>query len=140
MSSKRERILKMLADGKISVSEAEELLSALGQETTENSGSGKAQTSGSSEPRYLRITVDPKRGDKKVNLRVPLGLVRAGVKLGGVLPDEAKGKISEALHAKGIDIDINRADGEKLAEIFRSLRDVSIDVDDDNEHIRIFAE
>ncbi len=140
MSEKREQILRMLAENKISVVEAEELLDAVGSGGSESSSAGNDRATGAGEPKYLRITVKPKRGDKDVNLRIPLVLVRAGAKLGGMLPDEAKGKINDALQAKGINLDINRADGEELAEVFRSLQDLKIEVDDDDEQVRIFTE
>ena len=138
MSTKREKILRLLAEGKISVEEADQLLGAL-TEADQVSAGGETKKP-EADPRYLRIEVVPKQGDKHVNLRVPLALVRAGVKLGGVLPEEAKGKINEALHAKGIDLDINNAKGEQLEGILRALQELSIDVDDEDEHVRIFTE
>ncbi|MFH2055695.1 MAG: hypothetical protein ABIJ61_07040 [bacterium] len=138
MSTKREQILRMLADGKISVEEADQLLGALAPSGAKPAESGEKKSD--DDPRYLRIEVTPKRGDKHVNLRVPLALVRAGAKLGGLLPEEAKGRINEALHAKGIDLDINDAKGDKLTGILQSLQEFSIDVDDEDEHVRIFTE
>ncbi len=140
MSEKREQILWMLAENKISVAEAEKLLDAVGAGPSETPNRGEASAKGGTEPKYLRITVKRKQGDKDVNLRIPLALVRAGAKLGGMLPDEAKGKINDALQAKGINLDINRADGEQLADLFRSLQDLKIEVDDEDEQVRIFTE
>lgn len=137
MSSKREQILKMLAEGKISVAEADQLLSAIGSEQSETTSTEKKPEG---EPRYLRIEVTPKRGGDHVNLRVPLALVQAGARLGGLLPEEAKGKINEALHSKGIDLDINDAKGDKLKDVMQALKEFSIDVDDEDEHVRIFTE
>ena len=40
-----------------------------------------------------------------LNLRVPLNIVRAGIKLGAMLPEPAREKMSEKLRAKGIFVD-----------------------------------
>ena len=64
-------------------------------------------------PRYLRVQIDAddaKDGEvrRKVNIRVPLQLLRAGVKLASVLPPDARERMNEALHEKGVGLDINQ--------------------------------
>lgn len=139
MSADRERILKMLAEGKISVTEAKELLDALSQSKpvveTEPAPSGK-------KPKYLRVQVDPgnRSGKEQVNIRIPLQLLRAGAKLPRIIPGEAREKVNEALHGKGIDLDINDITADKLENLIDSLSELSIDVDSEEEKVRIFCE
>jgi DNA-binding transcriptional ArsR family regulator len=139
MSTERERILKMLAEGKISVAEAEELLDALSKnkpaEDTTATPSGK-------KPKYLRVQVDPgnKSGKEQVNIRIPLQLIRAGAKLASVVPSEAREKVNRALHEKGIGLDINDLNSEKLESVIESLGDLSVDVDGEDEKVKIFCE
>jgi hypothetical protein len=126
MSDNRKQILEMLAEGRITASEAERLLAAL-ERTAE------APAKPASAPKYLRVQIDAddaKGGDvrTKMNVRVPLQLLRAGVKLASVLPADARAQVNEALHEKGVGLDINQIRPENLDELIENLKDVSIDV------------
>lgn len=94
--------------------------------------------------RYLRVQVDPK-GDEngkqgRVNIRIPLNLLRAGAKLTGVLPEHARDKINAALHEKGLEFDIASLEGEKLEELLGSLSDMDIEVVEKDKTVRIYIE
>ena len=144
MSQERQRVLKMLAEGKITVSEAERLLDALAQAEKAEASGGAQRAGGSASakaPKYLRIQVDEGPTGDKVHIRVPLKLLRAGIKLKsllGLLPKEA----STALEAKGIDL--SAVSEEKIEELMAALSELSIDVDSreghDQEKVRIFCE
>jgi class 3 adenylate cyclase len=94
--------------------------------------------------KYLRVQVEPKGGGGgrrgTVNIRVPLKLLRAGVKLGTVLPGHSKEKINAALRDKGLDFDISSLEGEKLEEFLSALSDMEIDVDEKDKTVHIFCE
>lgn len=98
------------------------------------SGQGSQSRSDRPYPKYLRILVSSKDGDE-VNIRVPLQLVRAGLKLSTVLPTEARDRIRES----GIDLSkLSELEGEDL---IAALRDLSVDVDSSNgDMVRIFCE
>ncbi len=146
MDNDRSKVLNMLKNGKISVSEAEELLEATdapkgdSKETQQYSLPSGAKR----RPRYLHIRVEPAEGaarrQDRVNIRVPLQLLRAGVKLASVIPNDAKEKVDTALKDKGIDISFDDLDGDKLDELVESLTELSIDVDTENEKVKIFCE
>jgi hypothetical protein len=143
MSENRKRILEMLANGRISADEAERLLNAL--ENGPIVDVTPARTFGTS--KYLRILVErePERdGDEqtKVNIRVPLQLLRAGVKLKGLLPEDARDQMNEALREKGVDFDVNQFKVENLDEMLANLNDLSIDIDKKSRKakVRIFCE
>jgi hypothetical protein len=141
MSSERARILKMLAEGKISIDEAEGLLDALSAKGAADRPlvAGRKTTG---EPKYLRVQVDPgsKGGKEKVNIRVPLQLIRAGAKLTSIIPGEARERIHQALHEKGVEADLSDLSAGGLDRIIDSLTELSIDVDDGDEKVRIFCE
>ena len=91
MSENRRQILDMLAQGKINADEAERLLTALEREPV-SAGSG-AEARRSDKIKYLRVVVDAQDdhdGPTKVNVRVPMQLLRAGVKLTSIIPPRAR--------------------------------------------------
>jgi hypothetical protein len=142
MNEERNRILHMLKDGKISVQEAEELLSALEGHSEEmeqvsvSSGAGKRL-------KYIRVVVEPEAGDGKkerVNIKVPLSIIRAGVKMTTILPEEAKKKIDSAFKEKGLGISMEDLKAENIEEFIQALSDMSIDVEADDKKVRIFCE
>lgn len=145
MSDARKRILDMLADKKITADEADRLLEALG-----SSESGAAAPAPAAEaPRkgswkYLRVTVTPaedaERQDK-VNVRVPMSLIRAGIKLTSLIPPQAQDKIDEALREKGINFDIRTIKKEDLEELIEALADMEVNVDGHKgEKVRVYVE
>lgn len=143
MSENRRRILEMLANGRINAGEAERLLSAL--DNGPNVEAAPARSFGNS--KYLRILVErqPERaGDEetKVNIRVPLQLLRAGVKLKSLLPDEARDQLNEALREKGVAFDVNQFKAENLDELLENLNDLTIDIDKKSRKakVRMFCE
>ncbi len=146
MSDDRSQILNMLKEGKISVSEAEELLDAIGK-SSDDSGvvkKGASPPSSRKNPKYLHIKVEEagKNGGKgeNVNIRVPIQLLRAGVKLASVIPDKAKSKVDTALKDKGLNISFDDLEGDKLNELVESLAELSIDIDSEDEKVTIFCE
>jgi polyhydroxyalkanoate synthesis regulator phasin len=158
MSEDRQRILKMVAEGKISVAEAEGLLDALASRSGVSVSTGGAATASVStmvrpvapEPegapapgkrrscRFLRVVV-AEQGREKVNIRVPMQLIRAGMKLKGLIPADAREKVNSALHDKGVSLDIDAMTG-TVEEIVEQLQGLEVNVDDDGDSVRVFCE
>lgn len=143
MSEDRRSILEMLAQGKINTDEAERLLAALDKSMSAESG---AETRTKPKAKYLRVLVEDVK-DKhgvptKVNVRVPMQLLRAGVKLASLIPDQAHAGVNTALHEQGVKIDLSQIKPENLEEIVDTLEDLTVDVDQGSGHgtVRIFAE
>jgi len=94
--------------------------------------------------RYLRVEVKPKgsgSGKKgKVNIRVPLKLLRAGVKLSTILPEHSKERIDSALREKGLGFDISSLEGDKLEQLLSALSEMEIEVDEEDKKVRISCE
>ena len=138
MSEERKRILKMLVEGKISLDEADELLSAFQQRESTGSTTPPLEpvTSVKTKARFLRVRVSDS-GNEKVNVRVPLALVSAGMKFTSLLPEEARAKVQEAMQSKGIPFDINRMKPEELIAV---IEDLDIEVKDGGDHVRVYCE
>ena len=143
MTEDRRQILDMLAEKKISADEADRLIAALGSDAASGEpGSGLTKRSN---PKYLRVlvdTIDPKEGPTKVNIRVPVLLLRAGVKLTGLIPPQARDQMNEAMREQGINFDVNRLNPDNLDELIDQLNDLTIDVDqaNNNTKVRVFCE
>jgi hypothetical protein len=138
MSEEKKRILEMLSQNKITVDEAERLLAALDS----SPDAVKTSSSGKTSPKYLRVQVEPagpKSNGDRVNVRVPMNLIRAGLKWASFIPHSAQGKIQSALTEKGIDMDFNKIKPEDLEEIIRNLNDLQVEVDGQDK-VRVFCE
>jgi len=144
MSNERRQILDMLASGKVTAEEAERLLETIGDERpAAQPANAEPSDKATVNPRYLCVLVNPKhdhgRHKEQVNIKIPLGLIRAGMKLGAMLPHHAQEKIHGHLHERGFNIDLKNLDRETLDEVLRSLSEMSIDVDDADETVRIYC-
>ena len=136
MSEERKKILEMLSQNKITAEEAEKLLSAI----SKDSGTGTSAIK--EEVKYLRVMVEPgpdSNNQDRVNIRVPLKLIRAGLKLAALIPKSAQSQVNDALHEKGIEMDFSQIKPEDLENIVRQLDDLTVDVEG-KESVRIFCE
>lgn len=139
MNEERKKILEMLADGKIDVEEAERLLSAISESSEETPAGEKTDKT---RLKYLRVIVEPGPGsedNERVNVRVPIKLIRAGIKFASLLPKDVQGKVDNALKESGISLDFSQIKDENMEEIIESLRDLTVDVEG-KERVRIFCE
>lgn len=159
MSESEKKILEMLAQGKINVADAHRLLGAISsdegrQGDTGHEPTGDRGTGGKGSPKYLRVTVTPGEEDTggrgnlfqdgnvgRVNVRVPMSLVRAGIKLTSLIPPEALDKANHALKEKGINFDIRNIKPEDIEDLIEALGDMQIDVEGGRgEKVRVFVE
>jgi hypothetical protein len=137
MNENRHKILEMLSLGQITPDEAERLIAALEQEPPAADSRPKVKV------KYLRIVVaaDEKNDSSTtVNIRVPMQLLRAGVKLTSLIPPEARDRVNVALKNEGIQFDLNQIKPENLEELIDHLEDLTIDVDDKDVKVRVFCE
>lgn len=143
MGENQKKILEMLAEGKISVDEASRLLSLL---DTETAGEPKIQNKETKpNAKYLFVKVEPKAGREiesspRVNIRVPLTLIHAGMKLSAVIPPQVADDVNRGLKEKGIAFDIRNLKDETIDQFVDALRDTEILVDSTEADIRISAE
>ncbi|MHB0937294.1 MAG: SHOCT-like domain-containing protein [Armatimonadota bacterium] len=138
MSEDRRRILDMLAQGKVTVAEAEQLLNAVGSAPAESAEAPAVK----GKPRYLRVLVDDdsKGENTRVNIRVPLQLIRAGVKFSALMPKDTQDQMSDALEKKGMHFDLSQLSPESVDAFVEGLGDLTVNVDDDKTKVRVFCE
>ena len=145
MSEDRRSILTLLSEGKITPDEADRLLSALDREPARALPGGEAPgpEHNRPKPKYLRVAVDTgdgHDGPTKVNIRVPMQLLRAGVRLSSIIPPHARERVNEAMARNGVPFDINAVRPENLEELVEQLNDLTVDVDQERTKVRIFCE
>lgn len=143
MNDDRRSILDLLAQGKITADEAERLLSALDRGPGARPSEAAASDTGR-KAKYLRVQVDTDEpgdgGPTKVNIRVPMNLLRAGVRLSSIIPAEARLHVNAAMAEHGVNIDLNQLKPENLEEVIDQLNDLTVDVDQEKTKVRIFCE
>ena len=66
-------------------------------------------------------------------------LLKAGMKLKGLVPKHAHAKVTGHLNDHGLDIDLEHLDSETLNTLIAALTETSIDIDSDKEKVRIFC-
>lgn len=67
-------------------------------------------------------------------------LLRAGVRLAGLIPIQAREHVNEALREQGIPFDLSQIKPENLEELVNELTDLTVDVDDEKTKVRVFCE
>jgi hypothetical protein len=143
------RVLDMLSQGKITVDEADRLLKAVGAERP-----AEADTAGDGRPRarWFRINIhkpanDQAHAPKDVNIRVPIAVVKGGMRLGAIIATFAGEKAAQRMKDRGLDLDLStingdlsRMNGAEFATFLKSLDDMNIEIDDGKSQVRITTE
>jgi hypothetical protein len=156
MSDETRRVLDLLSQGKITVDEADRLLAAIGpapngSTATGATAAGKATATGDApSAKYLRITVTRTGswpGDdgeharrawmwpghvggrsREVSIRVPVALVRNGMRLGAMIPGLTGGGLQTRLRERGVDVDLSKIDPNMIDQLVREFGEMNIDV------------
>jgi hypothetical protein len=147
MAETQKKVLEMLAQNKITTEEAYRLLGAINSGEEERQAPPGDEPRTAARPRYLRVTVQPNPDSPeagnfdRVNVRIPLGLIRAGMKLTSLIPPHAYEKVNGALQEKGVNFDLRSIKTEDLEDIIEALGDMQIDVEGGRgERVKVFAE
>jgi len=128
MDDERLMILKMLQEGKITAQEAAKLLDALGSDKDpQKTAEDKTEKSSGKPGRWFRVVVtDTETNKTRANIRIPLSVINAGVKMGAHFTPQING-----LHE---------------AEITKAIQDgmtgqiLDVYDDEDGEHVEVFIE
>jgi hypothetical protein len=156
MSEDRSRILTLLAEGKITAEEAERLLDALDTRTA--AAAGAAGTTGAAQvgalrdaikgdptpliealPKFLYVKVNAENGDN-VDVKIPIALVRSGLKLTSLIPPQAMDQINDSMSEHGMSVDFSNLKPEDIDELVEALREMEIKVDSENgDHVRVYC-
>ena len=141
MSDERRRVLDLLAQGKVSVEEAEKLLRAV-EPDSDVAEVGGASDGTESIPKYLfMVAHDNAKGEgprEAFRIKVPLSLLRAGIKLKALVPEEARRQTLENLRAKGVDFDPFEFSDDQFDDLVRALREFEMEAGDETGGVRIF--
>jgi SHOCT-like protein len=140
MNEQRKDILDMLVEGKITPDEAERLIDALERDQPPAAVSSDVRPRGKA--KYLRLEVDTiENGEPgRVNARVPLQLLRAGVQLAALIPPQALTKANAELARSGVPVDLNQLKPAQLEALVDHLDEVTLEVDHPDAKIRVFCE
>jgi hypothetical protein len=140
MNEQRKDILDLLAEGKITSEEAEQLIAALERDQLPAVASSEARPRGKA--KYLRLEVDTTENGEpgRVNARVPLQLLRAGVRLAALIPPQALARANTALDRSGVPIDLTQLKPEQLEDLIEQLDEVTLEIDQPEAKVRVFCE
>ena len=146
MTQNRRQILDMLAEGKITVDEAERLLALVEAPAGGGTGSTEAGETRKSPPRYLRVVVEPgpssldeggEQNRERVNVRIPMAMIRAGVKLAALIPTHAMDRVNEKLQQRGMGVDLSNLKAEGLEQMVEAMADLEVDIKDGKQQVRV---
>jgi hypothetical protein len=158
MNENRRQILEMLAAGKINADEAERLLAAIENDSTIPAGEYSGNVGGANgakgavvktRAKYLRVLVEADesmtgmKGPTTVNIRVPMQLLRAGVRLASLVPVQAHQQLDDAFMRHGVPLTLSQIKPENLEELIDHLEDLTVDVeghDGNTVKVRVFSE
>jgi|WetSurMetagenome_2_1015567.scaffolds.fasta_scaffold174708_2 hypothetical protein len=141
MGNNQRKILEMLAEKKISVDEAERLMALIPAEGEREAAKEIKKTA-----KYLRVSIQPSGSNPDpdesgtVNIRVPITLLRAGIKLASIIPPKAYNQMDETLKEKGIEFDMRNLTPENIDELILALNDLEVDIKDKKQIVHVYAE
>jgi hypothetical protein len=79
-------------------------------------------------------------GPGRVNVRVPLQLLRAGVRLTSLIPPQALTQVNAELNKSEVPIDLTQLKPQHIEELVDQLDDVTVDVDHPEAKVQVFCE
>jgi hypothetical protein len=127
-SPERLKILKMIQEGRITPEEGIELLDMLGDKGAKpRAGDHESAPQARPNAQWFRVVVtDTKSGKTRVNVRLPVSLVHAGMKMGAKFSPQVEG-----------------LDQKHLAEFLQSGatgKVVDVYDEEDDEHVEVYIE
>jgi Asp-tRNA(Asn)/Glu-tRNA(Gln) amidotransferase B subunit len=131
MNQERKRILDMLGEGKISASEAEELLDALGKTEANPGESVEVRPKSTKNVKFMYVKVLSAQQDN-VDVRVPLGLIRAGMRFTALIPPLAMEHINRSLKENGVAMDLTNFKPDDIEELIANLAEMEVNVKSNN--------
>jgi hypothetical protein len=144
MSDDTRRVLDLLSQGKITVDEADQLLKAVSGASSAPKADEAASSGPAKRPRWLRINIQKQatdqHGEKNVNVRVPISIVKGGMRLGALIAPFAGERSIARLREKGYDMDLSRIDAESIESMLKDVDDLNVHIDNGKEQVRITCE
>ena len=75
-----------------------------------------------------------------MNIRVPIQLLRAGVRLATLVPPRAMARANDELERAGVGIDLSKLKPEQIEELIDHLDEMTIDVEEADTTVHVFCE
>ncbi|MGW4199729.1 SHOCT-like domain-containing protein [Streptomyces sp. NPDC004726] len=143
LNEQRRQILQMLGEGKVTADEAERLIDALERQEPESPPGAVLRPK--PRPKYLRVVVNSEEyaegeGASRINVQIPLQLLRAGVRLASLVPPQALARANAELAKSGVPIDLTELKPQHIEELIEHLDDVIVDIDDPGSQVKVFCE
>ena len=143
MNEDRRKILDLLVEGRIDADGAERLLDKLseGKPPTPSPPSPPSPPGAPERhelptravPRYLRFQATAEEGN--MDARIPLALIKTGIKLEAMLPDGANDEL------KNHGVDLGQLSGMAADEMVEALAELEVDIEGlKGERVRVFCE
>jgi hypothetical protein len=131
----------MVAQGKLSIEEAGKLIDLLQKNGGKEMQSESQVILKKKNGKYLRVIVESNQGDN-VNIRVPMALLKAGLRLSALIPPVAYQKLSEQMQQKGVDLDLNQIlKGGNVEEMIESIGEFDVDINSaQGDRVKVFFE
>jgi hypothetical protein len=128
MDEEHLKVLKMIQEGKITPEEGAQLLEALDETTGDKkTGTPNNPASVSNPARYFRVRItDTDTGKTRTNIRLPLTMINAGIRLGMKFSPQVEG--------------LNLDDLKDLIATGETGQIVDVYDDDDGERVEVFIE
>ncbi len=142
MAEERLRILNMLSEGKLTPEEAEKLLNAVDTNKKIDENQSVNQIIGNAfENKFLYVQVEPKEGKSsdRVSVKVPFALLKAGLNIAGLIPQEAQDKIESSMKENGVSFDLSNINPDNIQELMAALEELKVDVDSDDATIQVYC-
>ena len=146
------RILDMLSQGKITVDEADRLIKAMSTDRPADTAAAQKLSDSRQPVRWFRINIhkparDEAHKPKDVSIRVPIAVVKGGMRLGAIIATFAGEKAAQRMKERGLDLDLatingdlSRMNGTEFDTFMKSLEEMNIEIDDGKSQVRITAE
>jgi hypothetical protein len=130
----------MLAEGRINADDAERLLDALENESPPEPHVSTEETGKKCKTLHIIVHDHPghESDRERVHVKIPMVMLKAGMKFSKLMPDKILDKINSRLSEKGINMD--EMNFNKLDNILEALKEGSIDIENGDEKVHIFCE
>ncbi|PZG36680.1 hypothetical protein C1I98_26530 [Spongiactinospora gelatinilytica] len=140
MNEQRKDILDMLAEGKITATDAERLITALDRARPPVVAGPPVRPKGRA--KYLRVVMEfCEEGDSgRLNVRIPLRLLRAGVRLAALIPPQALARANAELGRSGVPFDLTQLRPEHVEAFAEHLDEAIVELDQSDGHLRVYCE
>ena len=139
MSAETQKVLEMVAAGRITPADADRLLEKLSHSAPSEPSAAPESAGTKTARRFLRIVVD-KPGRDAVNIRVPLSFLRSGMAW-TVLPKAVRERLEERGINLGRFVSLREISSMDPAALDAMLEQLNMEIDKgEGKKVRIFAE